>query len=311
VLLDGEEELNSPNLASAVERYRDKLRSDLLLVLDGPLHPSGKPTLVFGARGEVDLELTVYGPKFALHSGHYGNWAPNPAMRLAQLLGSMQDARGRVTVAGFYDAVKPLSENERQVLAAVPDDLPGLQKLFGIAQPDAVAATLQQALQYPSLNIDEFHSGSHNNVIPSEAYARMDLRLMPETTARAQADKVLSHIRAQGFHIIETEPDDAQRLQYPKLIRVNVGQATEAFRTPMDHPDAVRLTRALAEAWGEPPVRIRIMGGTVPLARVIATLGCPAILVPIVNFDNHQHSANENLRLGNLWRGIVTIAALL
>ena len=107
VVIDGEEEMSSPSLPGAIARYRDKLRSSLLLILDGPVHASGRPTLSFGARGIITLGLTVYGPKMALHSGHYGNWIPNPAVRLAQLIASMKDNRGRTAIAGFYTAVPP------------------------------------------------------------------------------------------------------------------------------------------------------------------------------------------------------------
>jgi acetylornithine deacetylase/succinyl-diaminopimelate desuccinylase-like protein len=132
VILDGEEEVRSPGLAATMGQYRERYRADLMLVLDGPLHQSGKPTLSFGARGNLVFQLTTFGAKFALHSGHYGNWAPNPAMDLAQLLASMKDARGRVLVHGFYEDVPPLSSGERQVLAEVPDRGDDLKRFFGI-----------------------------------------------------------------------------------------------------------------------------------------------------------------------------------
>jgi len=315
VVLDGEEEANSPSLAPAVARYRDKFRADLLVVLDGPGHATGRPTLTFGGRGEVSLELTVYGPKFALHSGHYGNWIPNPAVRLAQLLASMKDDQGRTTIAGFYDSVPPLTAEERRVLQAVPDDEAALLRLFGVARPDAVGESLQEAIQYPSLNVRGVRSGyvgaDARTIIPSEAVAALDIRLVKETLGEAQVAKVLAHIRRQGWHIVEADPDDATRMRYPKLVRVARGEITEAYRTDMADPEAVRLTQALDRSWGEPPVRIRTMGGTVPITLFIRELGFPAVALPIVNFDNNQHSENENLRLGSLWRGIVSLAAAL
>jgi len=315
VVIDGEEEAGSPSLAPAVARYRDKFRADLLVVLDGPGHATGRPTLSFGGRGEVSLELTVYGPKFALHSGHYGNWIPNPAVRLAQLLASMKDEQGRTTIAGFYDSVPPLTADVRRVLQAVPDDEPALLRLFGVARPDAVGESLQEAIQYPSLNVRGVRSGyvgaDARTIIPAEAVAALDIRLVKETPGEAQVAKVLAHIRRQGWHIVEADPDDATRMRYPKLVRVVPGEITEAYRTEMTDPEAVRLTRALEGAWGEPPVRIRTMGGTVPITQFIRELGFPAVALPIVNFDNNQHSENENLRLGSLWHGIVSLAAAL
>jgi acetylornithine deacetylase/succinyl-diaminopimelate desuccinylase-like protein len=315
VVLDGEEEASSPSLAPAVARYRDKFRADLLIVLDGPEHATGKPTLSFGGRGEVSLELTVYGPEFALHSGHYGNWIPNPAIRLAQLLASMKDEQGRTTIQGFYDSVPPLTAEDRRILKAVPDDETALLHLFGVAKPDAVGESLQEAIQFPSLNVRGMHSGyvgaDARTIIPADAVAAIDIRLVKEAPGEAQIGRVLAHIRRQGWQIVDANPDDAARLRYPKLVRIARGEITEAYRTEMTNPEAVRLTQALERAWGEAPVRVRTMGGTVPITQFIRELGFPAVALPIVNFDNNQHSENENLRLGHLWRGIVSLAATL
>ncbi|HKE29028.1 MAG TPA: M20/M25/M40 family metallo-hydrolase [Bryobacteraceae bacterium] len=316
VVLDGEEEMGSPSLTAAIGRYRDKLRSDLLLILDGPVHPNGEPTLAFGARGIVTLTLTVYGPKMALHSGHYGNWVPNPAMRLAQLLASMKDDQGRTTIEGFYADVPPLTDAQRRVLKSVPDDEPGLLKLFGVAKPDAVGESLQEALQYPSLNIRGMESGyvdAPRTIIPAEATAAIDIRLVKETAPARMLERLRAHIEKQGYYVVASDPDDATRMQYAKLMKLKTaeGEAMEAYRTEPDSPAAVKVTDALTKMWGAPPVMIRTMGGTVPIAPFIRELGVPAVSVPIVNFDNNQHSDNENLRMGNLWDGIVTLAAML
>jgi acetylornithine deacetylase/succinyl-diaminopimelate desuccinylase-like protein len=316
VVLDGEEEMGSPSLTAAIGRYRDKLRADLLLILDGPVHPNGRPTLAFGARGILTLTLTVYGPKMALHSGHYGNWIPNPALRLAQLLASMKDDQGRTTIEGFYADVPPLTDAQRKVLKSVPDDEPSLLKLFGVARPDAVGESLQEALQFPSLNIRGMRSGyvdEPRTIIPPDASAAIDIRLVKETPSAHMLDLLRAHIQKQGYHIVSEEPDDATRMRYAKLVRLKTteGDAMEAYRTEPDSPAAVRATEALERMWGAPPVQIRTMGGTVPIAPFIRELGVPAVSVPIVNFDNNQHSDNENLRMGNLWSGIVTLAAML
>src|SRR5262245_14443817 len=182
VILDGEEEASSRGLISSLPKYRDKYRADMMLVLDGPLHSSGKPTLVFGGRGIFTLDLTVFGPKFALHSGHYGNWVPNPAMDLMQLVSSMKDANGRVLVEGFYDDVPPFTAEEKRVLASVPDDPKELMQFFGIARTEKVGDTLQEALQYPSLNVRGLRSAytgaEARTVIPESATASLDIRLV-------------------------------------------------------------------------------------------------------------------------------------
>ncbi len=316
VILDGEEEAGSPSLVPAIRRYREKLASDLMLILDGPIHPSNRPTLVYGARGNLTVNLTVYGPKFSLHSGHYGNWIPNPGMRLAQLLASMKDDRGRVLVPGFYDGVR-LAPEDRRVLQAVPDDEEALLKLFGVSEPDLVGESLQEALQYPSLNVRGLESAyvgaQARTIIPDHATAALDVRLVKETEGQALLAKIRAHVESQGYHLVESDPDDETRARYPKIAKLESPRAegTSAYRTELDDPEARKLADALTRILGEEPVRIRTSGGTVPIAPFIEALGFPAVSVPTVNFDNNQHGENENLRLGHFFRAIVILGATL
>lgn len=316
VILDGEEEARSPSLSATMGRYRDKYRADLMLILDGPLHASGKPTLSFGARGNLVFQLTTFGPKFALHSGHYGNWAPNPAWDLTRLLASMKDANGRVLVNGFYDDVPRLSDEERKILAGVPDRADDLMRFFGIGRTEQVGDNLQEALQFPSLNIRGLHSGDIGDqartIIPDRATAEIDVRLVKETDPERMLQRVLTHIRAQGFHVLmNAEPDDKMRAQYPRIVRISRVDSTKAYRTEMTLPESQALIRTLERAWGEAPIRNRTMGGTVPIDFFIQALGMPAVIVPVVNFDNNQHSNNENIRVQNLWDAVVSFAAVL
>jgi acetylornithine deacetylase/succinyl-diaminopimelate desuccinylase-like protein len=316
VILDGEEEARSPSLSATMARYRDKYRADLMLILDGPLHASGQPTLSFGARGNLVFQLTTFGPKFPLHSGHYGNWAPNPAWDMTRLLASMKDANGRVLVNGFYDDVPSLSPEERRILAAVPDRPDELTRFFGIGRTEQVGSNLQEALQYPSLNIRGLHSGDigeqARTIIPDRATAEIDVRLVKETDPERMLQRVLAHVRAQGFHVLlNSEPDDEMRARYPRIVRVSGVQSTKAYRTDMTLPESQALIRTLERVWGKPPVRNRTMGGTVPIDFFIQALEMPAIVVPVVNFDNNQHSNNENVRIQNLWDAVVSFAAVL
>jgi acetylornithine deacetylase/succinyl-diaminopimelate desuccinylase-like protein len=316
VILDGEEEARSPGLAATMGRYREKYRADLMLVLDSPLHASGKPTLSFGARGNLVFQLTTFGPKFALHSGHYGNWAPNPAWDLTRLLASMKNAEGRVLVPGFYDDVPPLSSEERRVLGAVPDRPEDLMRFFGIGRTEQVGGNLQEALQYPSLNIRGLESGGTGDqartIIPDRATAEIDVRLVKETDPERMLQRVLTHIRSEGFHVLmNSEPDDQTRARYPRIVRISRVESTKAFRTDMALPEAQALIRTLERVWGEAPIRNRTMGGSVPIDFFIQALNMPAIILPVVNFDNNQHSHDENLRLQNLWDAIVSFAATL
>jgi acetylornithine deacetylase/succinyl-diaminopimelate desuccinylase-like protein len=316
VVLDGEEEAGSPSLVPAIARYREQLTADAMLILDGPLHPSEKPTLVFGARGIVALELTVFGPKTALHSGHYGNWVPNPAMRLAQMLATFKDEAGHVKVDGFYDGLTPLSPEEQSMLDAVPDQPAQLQRLFGIAAPEDPQLSLQASLQRPSFNVrglsSAFVGPGARTVVPDRATAAIDIRLVKETPAADMIAKVRAHLTKQGYHIVTADPDDETRAKYGRIVKLTVGAGgTNAYRTSPTLPVSKTVADALTRTFAEPPVRIRTSGGTVPIAPFIDALGFPAISVPIVNFDNNQHGENENLRLGHLSRGIVILAALL
>lgn len=315
VVLDGEEESGSPSLATAIPRYRDKFAADLMFILDGPVHQSGRPTIVFGIRGALGLELTVYGPKVGVPSGHYGNWVPNPGMRLARLLASMKDDDGRVLVKGFYDGIAPLAPEERAMLDAVPDDPASLKKLFGIAAPERPDLSLQEALQLPALNIrglsSAFVGSEARTIIPDRAVATIDIRLVKETLRSDMAEKIRAHIRAQGYHIVESEPDDETRARYPRIVKFVLRVGNDGYRTSPLAPESKLVTEAVAEMFGERPVLIRTMGATVPIVPFIQVMGFPAITLPTVNFDDNEHAENENLRLGLFFRGIVTIAAVL
>jgi len=322
VILDGEEEASSPSLVPAIGRFKDKLRADLMVILDGPTHSSGRPTVVYGARGIATVDLTVFGPESGVHSGNYGNWMPNPAMRLASLLASMKDEDGRVTVAGYYDAVQPLTSDERAMLDAVPEDTARMLETFGVAAPEKAFPKLQDALQYPTLNIrglaSSFVGAGARTIVPDRATAALDIRLVKETAGADLVAKLRAHIQKQGYHLLDASevkngsPDAATRAKYDRLAQLTVGgPIINAFRTPTSDPQARALVAAVTRAFGHPPVQLRTLGGTVPIAPFIEALGFPAMLVPTVNFDNNQHEENENLRLGTFFDSVITIAAVL
>jgi len=316
VILDGEEEASSPSLVPAIARHRAKLAADLMVILDGPIHSSGRPTIAYGARGIVTFDLTVFGPKAGVHSGNYGNWIPNPAQRLAALLASMKDDSGRVLVQGFYDALVPLTTEEQAMLEAVPEDTQSMLRTFGVAEPEAAFPMLQAGLQAPTLNVrglSSAHVGAGaRTIIPDRATAAMDIRLVKETSAEDLVEKVRAHVRAQGYHLVAGEPSDEDRARHPRLASLVISENVMApFRTrPLD-AQARRVATALEQAFGDAPVQLRTLGGSVPIAPFIEALGFPAILVPVVNFDNNQHEENENLRLGSFFQGIEIIAAIL
>jgi acetylornithine deacetylase/succinyl-diaminopimelate desuccinylase-like protein len=286
----------------------------MLVIFDGPRHISNLPTLTFGARGITTMRITTYGPRVPQHSGHYGNYAPNPALRLAQLLASMKDDDGRVTIPGFYDGIT-LDHETRKILASVPDDENVILRNLGITQPDAVAPTYQEALQYPSLNIRGLASawvGSKvRTIIPDAAVVNLDIRTVKESDSQGLVELVINHIKTQGYHICDGEPTETERLKYPRLLSLDYEISYGAFRTEFNEEVSLWLDRAFTRLYGNSPIKIRTSGGSIPIAPFVQTLGIPAVTVPIVNGDNNQHSPNENIRIGNYLEGIYTYLALL
>ncbi len=309
VLLDGEEEKGSAGLKKTVEKYRDEYQADRMIIMDGPAHPTNRPTLTFGCRGSTSATLVVYGPKLPQHSGHYGNYAPNPAFRAAKLLASMKDEDGRVLIDGFYDGIK-IDAATRAILEAVPDDQKSIQAQIGIALPDKVGNTYQEALQYPSLNIRGMSSAwigaQTRTIVPDKAIVQLGIRLVKETEGKRMLALVKNHIEAQGYYVIDREPTEEERLKYPRIATFRPRGVTNAFRTEIDSPTGQWLTSAIQRIYNEEPVRLRTMGGTIPITPIVESLGIQAAIVPMVNMDNNQHSPNENLRLGNLYNGIKT-----
>lgn len=311
---EGEEEAGSPHLEQFAKKYKDLLAGDVWLICDGPLHQNRQASVYFGVRGTTGAELTVYGPKRELHSGHYGNWAPNPAMMLSRLLATMTDGEGKVLVAGFYDDVTPMSPAERQALLAVPavDEL--LKEELGLVNTDGNGARLVERLMLPSLNIRGLESAgtgaNARNIVPAKAVASLDLRLVKGNDHLRQMEKLRAHIRQQGYYVTDTEPTDAERRKHSKIAKVVSRGGYNAVRTSMDLPVAREVVATLRKIYPN-LVSIPSLGGSVPLWVFEQELRTPLIGVPIANHDNNQHSFNENLRLQNLWDGIVTLAALL
>ncbi len=313
-ILEGEEEAGSPHLQQALELHKNLLGADLLITCDGPVHPSGRPLIFFGARGDIGLEVTVYGPVRALHSGHYGNWAPNPAMELAQLLGGMKDEDGRVLINGYYDDVTPLNESEKRALEAMPANDAELKKELGIAKPEGGGKKLTELLMEPSLNIRGLRSAyvgaQAQNVVPDTAEASLDARLVKGEDPKAKFDQIKAFIERRGFYVIDREPTMEERQTHPKIAKVVDEGGYRASRTSMELPVSQALIQLLQDATGGKIVVAPQLGGSVPMY-IFEDLGLPWIGVPIVNYDNHQHSSDENLRLGNLWQGIETYGAIL
>ncbi len=314
IVLDGEEERGSAGLLFSLEKYRSFYKADKLIIMDGPAHPSNQPTLTFGCRGIASITLIVYGPRTAQHSGHYGNYAPNPGFLASNLLASMKGLDGRVLIEGFYDDVNLTSE-VKKILNDVPDDPEVINKLIGIARPDAVGNSYQESLQYPSLNIRGMSSGwigqQTRTIVPDRTIVQLGIRLVLETDGKKMLELVKSHIEKEGFVVMDREPTEEERLSMPLIARFVGRHNTNAFRTDIDSEMGQWLSKALEKMHGKKPIRIRTMGGTIPVTPMIKKLNIPAVIVPMVNMDNNQHSPNENIRLGNIRTGILTCMGIL
>ena len=316
LFFEGEEEAGSPHLADVLRTHRELLAGDAWIVCDGPIHPSGRKQVVYGVRGDMNVHVTVYGPKRPLHSGHYGNWAPNPAMGLAELLATMKDDDGRVVIAGWYDDVVPLGDAENRALAAAPPLDDALRRDLGLGRTELGGASIYEAINLPSLNVNGFRAGNvgedASNVIMTEARATLDLRLVAGVPPEAQLRRVVEHARKQGFLVLDRAPTDEERLAHAAIATiVQEPGGYAASRTPMDLPVSLAVSKAVQSTVGEPVVEMPTLGGSLPLVHVNEILGAPTIVVPIANHDNNQHAENENLRIGNLFDGIETMAALM
>jgi acetylornithine deacetylase/succinyl-diaminopimelate desuccinylase-like protein len=315
VIFEGEEEAGSPHLRSVLDLHKNLLGGDLLITADGPVHPSGRPLIFFGNRGILGFQLTTYGAIRSLHSGHYGNWAPNPAFQLARLLASMKSEDGRVLIEGFYDDVAPLGDLEKKAIEAMPNDDLELARELQFAKPDGHAKRLIELLQLPSLNIRGMRSAyvgeQTQNIVPDKAEAALDVRLVPGEDPDKKFDEIVAFIRKQGFYVTTEIPTKEERLAHSNVVRVVKDPWNyPASRTPMDLPSSKALTGLMENLTDGSTVVQPALGGSVPMY-IFQDLGLPWIGVPIVNYDNHQHSSDENLRLGHLWRGIEIYAAIL
>jgi acetylornithine deacetylase/succinyl-diaminopimelate desuccinylase-like protein len=315
---EGEEEAGSVNLEKILASNKELFAGDVWLSCDGPLHQTRRQSITFGERGISTVDITVYGPRGELHSGHYGNWAPNPAMLLVQLLASTKDSTGRVLVDHFYDGIEPLSETEKRAVADAPEIDADLMQEFWLGSTENAPKRLAELINLPSLNIRGMASSrvgnQASNVIPATATVTIDMRLVKGMNPRQTADRLIEHVRRQGFFIVEGN-SDAQapsadvRRAHPTVALIVRHNAQNPHRVSMDLPISQDVIRTVESARG-PAVKIPSSGGTGPDAAE-RVLGTPEIGIPIGNHDNNQHSYNENLRLQNLWDGIELMAALL
>lgn len=314
VIMDFQEELGSPTLAATVEKHRDLLSTDMVLIMDGTRHTSNLPTLTYGARGIATATIKIFGPKTPLHSGQYGNFAPNPVFEASRLIASLKDSKGRVLIKGFYDGIT-LTEADKIALNSLPENEDSLKIRLGIAERDQVGGSYQESLQYPSLNIRGLRSAwvgkEVRTIIPDVVEIAIDMRLVPETPGERMVHLLELHLKMQGYHLVDSIPTALERSSYPKLASFRYRVGSQPFRTEMDSEAGNFLNKAMQPVFGTKVVNMRTTGGSQPIAPFVRTLDVSAISIRIPNPDNNIHAPNENLRLGNFQEGIMMCLAIL
>lgn len=311
LIFDGEEEIGSPFFGPFTEAHRDLLAADLVLVTDGPKHDSGRPTVSGGARGVLGLELTLEAARRDLHSGNFV--APNPAWALNGLLASMAAPDGTPLIEGFEADVAPPSAAEREMLARIPVDRPALERELGLRVP---ADYLERLMFRPTLNIRGLASGftgkQANTIIPHRATVSLDVRMVKNQRLETMYRRLVEHIRAQGFEVIESRDAPLPDALRGRAIRVVEKRGYDPAKTALDLPICREVIAAVERAHhGERAVLLPTLGGSVPLWAFTDLLGLPTLVLPYANAGNRQHSPNEHLRLDHLFQGIRTTASLL
>jgi acetylornithine deacetylase/succinyl-diaminopimelate desuccinylase-like protein len=300
VLLEGEEEIGSPRMADFVRDHRADLRADLVVTSDGPVDESGRARILFGVRGVLSFELRARGANRDLHSGNWGGVAPNPLWTLVHLLATMKNAGGEITIDGFSDRVLPLTEAERAALAALPVEADEVMRRLGLRALDQPLerGLAERLAAYPTLTINGLHGGyggpGSKTVLPGAAVAKCDIRLVEAQTVDDIWARVQAHVRRHA----------------PEVEVVFQG-AMEPSKTPLDHPYAAPIRRAVVAALGEEPLLVPALGGSLPDYVFTKILGLPAFGLPYANADEANHAPNENIEVERFIGGIKTGAALL
>lgn len=301
LLLEGEEEVGSPHIAEFVRAHREELRADLVVTADGQMHASGQPSIKFGSRGVVSFDLRARHAGRDVHSGNFGGVAPNPLWTLVHLLATMKNEAGEITIAGFHDDVAPPTPAERDAADRLPLDLPGLQRMLGLARLDAPADRpfYDRLCFHPTLTINGLHGGyggpGTKTVLPHEAVAKCDIRLVAAQRPADILAKVAAHV---ARHAPEVEVIVQEDGMFPS-------------KTPLDSPMAAPVRRAIMAAHGVEPLLYPAGFGSLPGYAFTDILGIPAFVVPYGNADAANHAPDENLTLDCFHNGIRTGAALL
>lgn len=300
VLLEGEEEIGSPHIGEFIAEHAQRLKADLVVTSDGPLHESGRAIVTFGARGVAAFELRARTANRDMHSGNFGGVAPNAIWSLVHLLATMKNEKGEITIEGLEEAVLAPTAQERAAMAELPLDVDAIKRTLGLSRLDAPEdrAFYERLMFRPTLTINGLHGGyggpGSKTVLPCEAFAKCDIRLVEAMTPDAVFQKVAAHVAKHA-------PD-------VEFVPLNTMAPS---KTPMDSRFAAPIVSAIRAARGEEPLLYPSLGGSLPDYVFTKTLGIPAFIVPYANADEANHAPNENMEIGLFIAGIRTGAALL
>lgn len=300
LLLEGEEENGSPNIADFVRAHRDLLKSDLVVTADGPLHESGRPIITYGVRGIAAFELRARAANRDVHSGLFGGVVPNPIWTLVHLLATMKNPAGEITIDGFYEDVMVPTELERTAAARLPLDAGDIMRELGMKSLDSPTdrPMADRLMFHPTLTINGFHGGyggpGQKTVLPHEAFIKCDARLVEKQHPDDILDKIEAHVKKHA-------PD-------VEFVRV---ESTLPSKTPLDSPFSEVVQRAVRLAQEVEPLIYPSLGGTLPEFVFTKILGTHSFVVPYANADEANHAPNENITINCFINGIRTGAALL
>lgn len=313
--LEGEEEAGSEHLGDLLKAHKDKLAADAWLFFDGPVHVSGRPQIVLGVRGVMGMDVTFYGANRALHSGHYGNWSPNPAVSAAQFIASVRDRDGNVRIAGFYDDVPAISPADEALARALSQTDDSVRASLGLSHTEAANAPLGARIMRPALNIRGMRAGNVGtaaaNAVPTNATVSIDFRLVPNQQPARIRQLVEKHLAAEGYTVTRNPDDVARSKDRSRLALVAYDSGYTSVRVASNLPAVGAIKGLMTRSYGREPFVMPILGGSLPLFHFVEQLGATVITVPTVNADNSQHAPNENLRLQNLWDAIALMTELM
>ena len=298
-MIEGEEEVGSPSLGPWLDEHKAMLEADVILVSDTSLLGWDTPSITTGLRGLAYMEVEVTGPNKDLHSGLFGGAVANPANVLAKLIAQLQDEKGKVTIPGFYDDVLELSMEERALMAKAPFDVERYKKALDIAEVSGEEgySTLERTGIRPSLDVNGIWGGytgeGAKTVLPSKAYAKISMRLVPNQNHEKIAELFEAHFKKIA----------------PKSVKVKVTalHGGQGYVSPIDIPAYRAASRAMETTFGKLPVPVR-SGGSIPIISTFEEkLGLKSILMGFGLESDAIHSPNENYPLANFYRGIETI----